>query len=100
MNKIIKVTRLSTPDDTKQSIKFIVDQLEKNGICYIKNDDYVSACRLFARFCRDWKPKIIVTPGDGKYIKNIVSVDPSYYIERVDTFAFKLRLKPMNYIEK
>jgi hypothetical protein len=90
MNKIIKVKRLSTPDDIRKSIKFIVDQLEKQNYAYVNN---AVASRLFARFCSDCKPNILVTPGDGKFVKSIVSINPDYYIERIDDFSFKLRVK-------
>lgn len=90
MNKIIHVKRLSTPEDVRKSIKFIVDQLEKHNYAYVNNSN---ASRLFARFCSECKPNILVTPGDGKFVKNIVSINPDYYIERVDEFSFKLRVK-------
>jgi len=90
MNRIIKVKRLSTPEEIRKSIKFIVDQLEKQNYAYVNNP---VASRLFARFCSEFKPQILVTPGDGKHVKSIISIDPNYYIERIDDYAFKLRVK-------
>ena len=90
MNKIIKVIRLSTPEEIRTSIKFIVDQLEQYNYAYVNN---APACRLFARFTSDYKPKIMVTPGNGKEVKNIVSLDPQYKIDRVDDFSFRIKLK-------
>jgi len=76
----------------KKSIKFIVDQLERNNYVYIRNDETIPACRLFARFTRDYKGKINVTSGNG-FIKNIISLDPSYRIERIGDYVFKLKIR-------
>jgi signal peptidase I len=93
MSKVIKVVRISTPPDIKRSIKFIVDQLEKQKYAYVNN---IVASRLFARFCRDFKPSILVTPGDGVYVKNIITLDPNYMLERVSDFSFRLKIEVIN----
>ena len=90
MNKIIRVRRLSTPRDALKSIKFILDQLERYNYAYT-NDS--RAARLFSRFCREVKPKILVTKGDGRHVKSIITVHQDYYIQRVDDYSFKLRIR-------
>jgi len=91
MNKIIRTVRISTPEDIRESIKLILDRLEKYNYVHIKRDDNIPACRLFARFTREYKPVILVTPGDRKHIKTIISLDPAYEIERINEFDFKLK---------
>lgn len=90
MNKIIRLRRLNTPQELLQSIKMILDHLEKQGYMYIKRQENVPACRLIARFTLDYRPKILVTPGDRKFVKTIISLDPEYTIERVSDYDFRL----------
>ena len=86
MNKIIKVISLGTSDEIRESIKYIVDQLEKNNYA-ISGDG--RATRLFAKYI----PNIYKKNKTIRIKDNIIAVDPEHYIERKDEFKFKIRMK-------
>lgn len=92
MNKIIKVSRLSTPKDIKRSIKRIVDQLEKNNYAFSSD---VKAVRLFSRFVKPYKDKgkIIISSSTDKKIKNVISIKHDFKLVRCGVFGFRLKLK-------
>ena len=86
MNKIIKVIRISTPEQTKQSLKNIVDQLELYN--YAITDDN-QAKRLFMRFLPEYYKKNNIVYCSS----NIIAVNPMHCIERKDMFSFKIKIK-------
>jgi len=93
MNKIIKVIGMGTPEETRTSIKRIVDQLEKNN--YAITDD-ANANRLFSRFIpRVYKRNGIILFSKPNYHSNglIITLKPDYEIERKDSYSFFIRVK-------
>ena len=96
MNRIIKVIDLRTPKETRKSIKFIIDQLEKHNFAFCSDGD---ALRLFGKnvpesykdnetlvFSKGLKRKAKIPPS-------IITLKPEYEIERCDDFSFRIKLK-------
>jgi len=86
MNKIIRANSLGLPSEIKDSIKRIVDQMEKNNYAISTNPN---AKRIFSRFIpTNYKMKGIL------YIEGpIIALNPQYYIERCDDYSFRIKLK-------
>ena len=96
MNIIIRPIQLKTPNDTRKSIKFIVDQLEKHNIAYCSDGD---ALRLFGK-CIPEKYKdnetVVFAKGQKRKAKlppSIIVLNPDYKIERYDDFSFRIKIK-------
>jgi len=99
MSKTIKVIRLGTPEHTRKSIKFILDQLEKQNYAHSYSSE---ATRLFSYFLNDYKKKGIIiisrcdffpSPSNIRLPKNVISIDSNYKIIRNDDYSFKIEPK-------
>ena len=94
MNQIIKVNGWQISDDVRNSIKMIVDQMEKHNFAISSNSN---AVRLFARSTPDVYKRngtiIISRTTSQRPSKSIVTLNPDYIIERIDDFSFKIKIK-------
>lgn len=95
MNKIIRVIRLSTPEELRRSIKFIVDQLEKHNHAVITSKPDV--VRLFARFIPEFYRKrgIMLFSSTNLYgvTKNIITVNDDYFIKKEGRYKIRIKLR-------
>ena len=95
MNKIIKVTGFGIHPDVKSAIKSMIDQLERYNFSYCNNS---IAFRIFSRYtpeCYKKNDTLVFSRvvSDKNTIKNIISLQPNYKIERYDDFSFRVKLK-------
>lgn len=93
MNQIIKVNAWQISDDVRNSIKMIVDQMEKYNFAISSNSN---AVRLFARSTPEVYKKndtIIISRTYDRPSKSIVILNPEYTIERIDDFSFKIKIR-------
>jgi len=92
MTRIIKVVKLSTPNETRNSLKNIVSQLETNN--YAISSD-MGAVRLFGRFVpKKYKQMLIISrPSSRQKGISIITVEPSFIIEKCGDYSFKIRAK-------
>lgn len=92
IDKVVKAVRLSTPEDIRNSIESILNQLEKNKIA-ITHD--VKTVRLFWRFIpENYKrdERIILTRKCGANSKNIIIIKPPFQLVRKDIYSFKISI--------
>ena len=96
MNKIIKVISLKTPKETRKSLKFIVDQLEKYNFAICSDG---CALRVFGKYVPEnyiYNETIIFSKGlkrKANIPPSIITLKPEYKIERYDDFSFRIKLK-------
>ena len=86
MNKTIKVIRMGTPEQTRASIKHIVDNLYRNN--YVISED-LNALKLFSRMI----PNVYKRNGTIIIKSPIIALKENYKIEKINDFSFKIRLK-------
>jgi len=93
MSKIIKVVKLSTPEETRVSLRNIVNQLEVNN--YAVTSD-MNAVRLFSRFVpKNYKDNTIIFSRPANKIRgvSIITVKPDFVIEKCGEYSFKIKAK-------
>jgi len=96
MNRIIKVIELGTPKETRKSIKFIVDQIEKHNFAICSDGD---AIRVFGKCLpENYKDSLTIIFSKGykrkaKIPPSLITLKPEYTIERYDDFSFRIKLK-------
>jgi len=95
MNKIIKVIKFGASDDVKKAIEFMINQLEKHNFAYCNN---ITAFRLFSRYtpeCYKKNDTLVFSRvvSAKNTIKNVVSLNPEYKIEKQDLYSFKIKMK-------
>jgi hypothetical protein len=96
MNKIIKVCRISTDEDTRKALIDIIELLEKQNFAIVEN---LNASKEFSR-CLPifYKEKDIILVSETSRQKNkpkrkIITVSPEYCIEKSGDFNFRVKLR-------
>ena len=94
MSKIIKVVKLSTPEETRVSLRSIVNQLQANN--YAISSD-MNAVRLFSRFIpkeyKDNKMIIFSRPVNRPGGVSVITVKPDFVVEKCGEYSFRIKTK-------
>jgi len=96
MNKLIRVCRISTDEDTRRALISIIDLLEKQNFAIVEN---LNASKEFARCLPTfYKEKDIILVSEtskqrNKPKKKIITVKPDYCVEKSGDFTFRVKLR-------
>ena len=96
MNKLIKVCRISTDEDTRKAIIGIIDLLEKQNFAIVEN---LNASKEFSSCLPPvYREKEIIFISEtlrqkNKVKKKIITVKPEYCIEKSGDFTFRVKLR-------
>jgi len=92
MSKIIKVIKLSTPEDIRMSMRNIISQLEAYN--YAISSD-MKTVRLFSRYIPSiYKgERIVISKSVNSRGESVITIKPDFVIEKCGEYSFRIKKK-------